>query len=602
MGKSRKKKTPDTPERLDPWKAALHCIRHMVPFTDDPLRKQVGVMIRARDLPGLCSLGGFEDKEYHNPQDVRTAIVKRQISALFRKNTTLADEKSCKAEAWRNFLHAETVCSITNKRLDWFFAHPERMDTKLANYLSHMEQDIISLLGDIRPFLDSLDERIRVTSGATEDRTRKRSYPFLKVTGKVRAPKALHPLIECLLVQYDVNLEDCKFVDVQDDLIDFVPKNLETDRTIGKGPTHAIPAQLAFDEHAKSRLTRWGINLKSQGRNQEMALQGSIDGTIATVDLRQASDTLAFNAVAWTFPVPWFTFLDQCRSSGYRSEFGSGRYAKFSAMGNGATFTVETIIFAAACRAVGSRHHAVYGDDIAIGVEFVPELLRLLGFLGFKTNVAKTFHNRDSRFRESCGCDYYKGELITPFYLRSCPKLGHEADVSHVLNGLIAVGETNGPLWDYCIALARDLKLAFVPWNEDTRSGLMISTRAAYSSRKAFIYRGKNKKHDALRGFTCFHGYATAQSRRKTTGWRSLFLWHINKRRSYGLSPQLTEPKRLGSFLLALREQQGEDADGNSSVSAVSTRVAYRYDMVRYSPPKTTCPSYLYEFSEVLLG
>jgi hypothetical protein len=272
-------------------------------------------------------------------------------------------------------------------------------------------------------------------------------------------------------------------------------------------------------------------------------------------------------------------------------------------MGNGYTFSLETLIFTAACRACGSREYAVYGDDIVIETEYVPSLVKLLSFLGFNTNEEKSFVNRDSRFRESCGCDYYRGELITPFYLRECPKESDYSGVSHVLNGLVACTAVPGPMWDWASAMARRLKLRLVPWNEDSRSGVFITPHSAWKTRKLEVDRKVYPDRDNPNlGFPIYKGYLPTQDRRETVGRRSLFYWFLKKKQPVDLSD--FTPKRTSARLLQANANGVEGCEfGTATVTSfVNVRTRYVHDTRRFDPKPTATPSYLFLWDEVVMG
>lgn len=88
----------------------------------------------------------------------------------------------------------------------------------------------------------------------------------------------------------------------------------------------------------------------------------------------------------------------------------------FSSMGNGATFSLETLLFWALGKSVGSREIQVYGDDVVIESHLVEDYKRLTAFVGFRFNDSKTFTS--GPFRESCGGNYFRGVDITPVYIR----------------------------------------------------------------------------------------------------------------------------------------------------------------------------------------
>jgi hypothetical protein len=607
--------------RLNPFEVSLSLIRTLLP-SQNSTRNKVEGMIRARDFAALATVGDVEDREYHDPE-LESVLAQRQIAALFKKNEQFTDDNRCSQAAQKSFERGEKICRITNRRLDFYFTHPDRLDQEVLGWVSRMERDIAFLLGDRAEFDDAMPSLIRISSGATEDRPRRRSLPFLKISGMLRAPLAAVTALGRLLISYGVDLSSCKFTSVERNVIALVPKNWKTHRTIAKEPTHSLPFQLALDGFLKAKLRKWGIDLSSQRKNQEYARLGSIDGSFATVDLEMASDTVSFNAVAWLLPSDWFELFCSFRSTSFSAPWGDGRYAKFSSMGNGYTFTLETLIFSAACRAVGSRRYAVYGDDIALETHLVKPLMKLLNFLGFRVNDTKSFFNPESRFRESCGCDYYKGQFVTPFYLRECPKESDKAGMSHALNGLIAAAVVPGPLWTWAAATVKRLGLYLVPWSEDSRSGVWITPGISWRTKRLKIDRRKpGINHpelvsapsgaETLRwkpvvnpnfGFPVFNGYVPKQDCRKTVGRRSLFLWFIEKSRGER-EPDPLMSNRTAIFLMQAVGKAPEDLDSITATvkSRVITRTRYVHGTRRYSPKTDKTPSYLFLWDTVVLG
>jgi hypothetical protein len=337
-----------------------------------------------------------------------------------------------------------------------------------------------------------------------------------------------------------------------------------------------------------------------------LARQGSRDGSFATIDLSMASDTLAHACVVLLLSTPWLNIFEMFRSAAYRAPWGRGVYAKFSSMGNGYTFTLETLIFAAACRAVGSRQFAVYGDDIVIETEFVLPLLRLLKYLGFSVNEEKSFVNPHSRFRESCGHDYYDGHYVTPFYLRETPKLRDHAGISHVLNGSLSAVQSMPSTTEFAQTLIETLRLRLVPWNTDTRSGVFIPPNVAWRKGILSVDRrmsGRDGVWNPDYGFPVYKGYAPQVKTRKTRGWRSYLLWHLQKRGGVSgvdLVAHLN-PGRTSEVLDLLRTE-GWHATATRDkpvTSEVGIDCRYVHKTRRYDP-KTETPSYVYSFAHAL--
>lgn len=199
-----------------------------------------------------------------------------------------------------------------------------------------------------------------------------------------------------------------------------VPKSAKTDRVICYEPHMNIRLQLAVGSYLKKRLLRHGVNLQDQSINRRRALVASKFGKMATIDLSSASDTIARELVFELLPIDWACLLDDLRSHYTLWPDGTNRKnEKFSSMGNGFTFELESLIFFALCRAV-SDNVSVYGDDIIIPTESFSRVTRVLRACGFQLNDSKSFSS--GYFRESCGGDYFSGVDCTPVYLRKLPK------------------------------------------------------------------------------------------------------------------------------------------------------------------------------------
>jgi hypothetical protein len=205
-------------------------------------------------------------------------------------------------------------------------------------------------------------------------------------------------------------------VQIHDGILTFVPKNWKTDRSVMTEPVLNGLYQLAFGDYITDRLAQFGLNLRDQTRNQRLALEGSLRGTYATVDLSSASDTIAYELVYDLLPLDWAHALARgrtghCLYKGIRLTLG-----KFSSMGNGYTFPLESLIFWSLACAVCSADETVnvYGDDIIVPTHRYDELYELLRVCGFTVNREKSYHT--GPFRESCGKDYFGGIDVRPFY------------------------------------------------------------------------------------------------------------------------------------------------------------------------------------------
>ncbi len=202
-----------------------------------------------------------------------------------------------------------------------------------------------------------------------------------------------------------------------------VPKNAKTDRIIAIEPTMNSYVQKGIGGLIRSRLKRAGVDLDDQSKNQSLAKIGSEDGSLATIDLSSASDTVSMVLVEQLLPDDWVIAIKQARSPvGVLPDGSRVEYQKVSSMGNGCTFELESLIFWALGSAVLSNFHSIdrrmsiYGDDIIFPVGVTHQLIWILNYCGFSCNMKKTFVA--GPFRESCGKHYFRGVDVTPIYIR----------------------------------------------------------------------------------------------------------------------------------------------------------------------------------------
>lgn len=213
---------------------------------------------------------------------------------------------------------------------------------------------------------------------------------------------------------------------VNSNVFSSVPKNWKTDRPICIEPLGNMLAQKAVGGAIRHRLKYWGLDLNQISADDihgQLAKLGSLDDSISTIDLASASDTVSYQLVKFLLPAEWFDLLSslRCRKTTLPDKTVITN-EKFSSMGNGYTFELETLIFYALALAVrklrGARcdRVSVFGDDIIVSRSIALPLCRLLDFCGFSLNTEKTFIT--GPFKESCGKDYFSGILVRPIYVK----------------------------------------------------------------------------------------------------------------------------------------------------------------------------------------
>lgn len=222
-----------------------------------------------------------------------------------------------------------------------------------------------------------------------------------------------------------------------------VPKDAKTDRSIEIQPSINVFYQLGVGAEMRQSLKKWGIDLdQGQDVHRRVACSASKSGSYSTIDLSSASDTISHEVVKALLPSKWYELLSMLRTSNSLLPDGKRlRLAKFSAMGNGFTFELETLIFASLVSCTlrnlnlpsqAGRDFWVYGDDIIVPTCANRAVLAVLRYFGFVPNPRKTFAT--GQFRESCGGDYFEGWPVRPHYLKEEPNEPHE--IISLANGL----------------------------------------------------------------------------------------------------------------------------------------------------------------------
>lgn len=295
----------------------------------------------------------------------------------------------------------------------------------------------------IRDVLGPLHDEVVLGSfsgGASTSRGRTVSHPANKFSGEADITEEALDVLPVLYRLCPMFREYGAFNDlkvVRGNVLFTVPKKTDIDRCACKEPDINMFLQKGVGRHIRRRLLSVGINLNDQSINRDLARAGSIDGSLATLDLSSASDRISLEVVSTLLPPLWFTYLNSIRSQNVTIDGETYRTEMFSSMGNGFTFELESLIFYALSRSVlyfegipGTL--SIYGDDIIIPSGSFDAVTFVLNRFGFVVNMDKSFHTGD--FRESCGGHYLRGEDVTPFYLKR--KATRLTDVIRVANQL----------------------------------------------------------------------------------------------------------------------------------------------------------------------
>lgn len=397
-----------------------------------------------------------------------------QVLAFLKKHPAMPVGVDPKRAAVDSFFQAEKKCYITNERLSPLLHDQFAYGERLAGFLRLWRKEIKNVLRGVPPLErleprfgpgstygnrgnlitipDKFDSNFSATSRAFDafapiwDKTAWSRYAAAGLEGIVascdddfRAQTQL-PSNASPYAPRDLEI-------VRGNRFTTVPKTALTDRGICIEPSVNVFYQLAVGKLLTSRLGRaYGWNKEDiQARHRDLARVGSLTGANATIDLSSASDTICSNLVRLLLPRRWHELLCQLRS-GYTLINGHWvRLEKFSSMGNGYTFELETLIFYTLAVVVSRLTntqandfdfgHVVscFGDDIIVPRSVAGELIAALEFFGFSVNEDKTFV--DGPFRESCGGDYFHGFNVRPHYLKG--ELIEPSDYIACANGLL---------------------------------------------------------------------------------------------------------------------------------------------------------------------
>lgn len=229
-----------------------------------------------------------------------------------------------------------------------------------------------------------------------------------------------------------------------------VPKTLKAPRIIAIEPVCMQYTQQALlgaivPLIESGKYSRGHVNFTDQSINQSFALEASISGEFATMDLSDASDRVHQDLVRIMLMMAPDVMgaVFACRSESAILPDGQVvELEKFASMGSALCFPIEAMVFYTICTLARVRDRRlplspsniramaqgvyVYGDDLIVPANEVPLIASYLELFGLKVNYSKTFGS--GGFRESCGLDAYAGVDVTPVYVRQTrPSDKHDA-------------------------------------------------------------------------------------------------------------------------------------------------------------------------------
>ena len=426
-----------------------HVLTAMCRKIGTPRALTVFLLLKNGEWDQLVSLE-CDPKHYFDADSYRKDA---SVTDFLRKADFLPTSFDRQKAAQDNFILAEKQCGATNLRLAPFLSNILDEDYQEAHYrfISVLRKKVKWLLGPLpsedelsgkfgpgSTFSDKGDRNLILDKLSSVPTLTTGAVGFLPVWSKthwgrnISAFERLHDL-------------DC----IRGNRFTTVPKDAKKDRGIAVEPSINVFFQLSIGSWLKRRMRFIGHDMeRAQDVHRVLAQSASKLGHLSTIDLSNASDTVATNFVKLVVPEQWFQLLSSLRSPHTFFKGKWHRLEKFSSMGNGFTFELETVLFlgiSLACLEVSGitarigENVSCYGDDIIVPTECSPIVISCLKFFGFTPNDRKTFTS--GLFRESCGGDFFDGQYVRSYFLKELPDAPEK--IISMANGIRRVATEN---------------------------------------------------------------------------------------------------------------------------------------------------------------
>jgi hypothetical protein len=382
---------------------------------DCPRALTAWLLFREKEHSQLVKLE-VDPAHYNDAVSFRDAYVATKFLSKDSSLETGIDTREVALEAFRK---AEDRCREVNQ---WFNGRRSKKDLRCEALISSASFKIRQLLGDFsaRGLFIEADWGPGVTTLTSQTSPESKFHRESGIT-----PRLLHLLGDSFALAYPMWSHYIgEFQFEAGNRVTVVPKNAKTDRTIAIEPGINLWFQKAVGRMIRRKLRGVGINLNDQSINQRLSREAAVGGHLATVDFSSASDLIAKELVRELFGEfnDWFYVMDALRCHSGRLDGAEFRYEKFSSMGNGFTFELESLIFwafgAAVLDYLGDPRGvlSVFGDDVILPSHAYPLYRELCEYCGFIVNSQKSYSS--GYFRESCGAHWFGGTDCTPFYKR----------------------------------------------------------------------------------------------------------------------------------------------------------------------------------------
>ena len=448
-----------------------------------PVARRAARLVELGEWRQLQELPAIDPQSYADYQSFKRDYQAREF---FRKVELPGDDRRRSETALETFMSSERQNALTNARLAKYIHNGpyDPQDMLVHDFICRWRQNCERVLG-------RLPERL--TPLFTPGSTLTDLGPQITIPDKMSSQLSLYPNMVDIWNHSVCGIGPLdrahNALIVKSNRYFTVPKDSSTYRSCCVEASGAVMLQRSVGVAIRERYDRaYSVRLAhAQSNHWEWARKGSLDGSVATIDLKSASDTICRNLVTLVIPESWLSLLLDLRASSTEVKGKILFNEKFSSMGNGFTFELETLLFRTLLETLGCSIAYTFGDDLIVDTEHVPDVLAALAFFGFTPNPKKTFC--EGPFRESCGGDYFRGEWVTPARMKKLPdEPQHWIVIANMLRAADPGLTWAAAAWHYCIGqLPSNWRLFGPDWVGD---GLIHDPGARPVWRKTKSYNG----------------------------------------------------------------------------------------------------------------
>lgn len=399
--------------------------------------------------------------------DADAYLADASLVALFQKNESISipgvARKDVALSKWRD---SEKQCYRTNTRfLNYLSGYYPEVDERIIQFCDNVSKRIAMYLGRLPSFVEG-----RYGPGSTEETgdlgDLRKSLTAVDKTSCLAGTSGAHMLTRVTMHQNRITTPEkfglSRVVGLaKGSRWSSVPKNALTERAIAMEPGLNLYFQLGLEKAMWRRLNLLGISKSDTPSWHRYLAKHGLTLGLATLDMSMASDLWAANVIRYLLrrsPL-WLSALETSRCNKMQVDGKWVWLEKFSSMGNGFTFPLQTLIFYAITREICGEDAtvSVFGDDIICPADKAELVMSVLKWFGHTPNATKS-HYRGA-FRESCGEDFLMGVPVRPHFLKRWPSSPFEWIA--LSNGLLARAGHLRAFRAFALYCARQVPLGF---------------------------------------------------------------------------------------------------------------------------------------------